>query len=194
MAREISAINRASCARYLSLTVWPARQARNAASACSRSSALLTLRRGFFGGSPPGGILPLTSSTPCLRIRSRLLIRDQLTRPVTTHPFKNVTHERAATSTQWPWPIKLKVDLRFVYRIFWLCQSRMGIDPIDSISLGSEFPEIVHVPIRPHYLHTPNAALLLIFPISLWSRFISRAANQPLGHTPNTSISLSRHD
>jgi hypothetical protein len=33
-------------------------------------------------------------------------------------------------------------------------------DPIDSISLGSKFPKMVHVPIRPHYLHTPNAALL----------------------------------
>src|SRR5262249_57687867 len=31
---------------YLSLEVWPARHARNAASACSRSSALLNLRRG----------------------------------------------------------------------------------------------------------------------------------------------------
>jgi hypothetical protein len=34
----------AGCARYLSLVVWPSRQARNAASACSRSSALLSLR------------------------------------------------------------------------------------------------------------------------------------------------------
>jgi hypothetical protein len=67
--------------RYLSLAFWPSRQARNAASACSRSSALLTLRRGCFGGSPPDGVLPLTSSTPCRRIRLRLLIRDQLTRP-----------------------------------------------------------------------------------------------------------------
>jgi hypothetical protein len=77
----------------------------------------------------------------------------QLTRPVTTHPFKNVTHERAATSTQWPSPIKLKVDLRFG-------QIRMSIDPIDSISLGSKFPDIAHVPIRPHYLHAPNVVLL----------------------------------
>jgi hypothetical protein len=75
-------------ARYLSLAVWPSRQARNAAAACSRSSALLSLRRGCFGGWPTSGILPLISSTPCRRIRSRLLIRVQLTRPVTTHPFK----------------------------------------------------------------------------------------------------------
>jgi hypothetical protein len=34
---------------------------------------------GFFGGWPPSGILPLISSTPCRCIRSRLLIRDQLT-------------------------------------------------------------------------------------------------------------------
>src|SRR5215469_6327319 len=55
---------------YLSLEVWPARQARNAASACSRSSALVNLGRGVFG-SAPTGILPLTSSTPCRRIRRR---------------------------------------------------------------------------------------------------------------------------
>jgi hypothetical protein len=90
--------------------------------------------------------------------RQAEVIRVQLTRPVTTYPFKNVTHERAATSTQWPWPIKLKVDLRFVYRIFWLRQVRMGIDPIDNVSFGSKFPKIVHVPIRPHYLHAPNLA------------------------------------
>jgi hypothetical protein len=34
-----------------------------------------------------------------------------------------------------------KVDARFVYRVFWLCQSRVSIDPIDSISLGSKFPK-----------------------------------------------------
>src|SRR6266568_8384935 len=80
--------------RYLAF--WPSRQARNAAVACSRSSALLNLRRGCFGGwSPTSGIFPLISSAPCRRIRLRLLIRLQLTRPVTTHPFKNVTHERA---------------------------------------------------------------------------------------------------
>jgi hypothetical protein len=49
--------------------------------------------------------------------------------------------------------------LRFVHRIFWPCQSRMSIDPIDSILLGSKFPKIVRGPIRPHYLHAPNAAL-----------------------------------
>jgi hypothetical protein len=75
-------------------------------------------------------------------------------------PFKNATHERAATSTQWPLPIKLKVDLRFVHRIFWLCQIGMSIDPIDSISLGSKFPKMVHGPIRPHYLHAPKLAVL----------------------------------
>jgi hypothetical protein len=149
-----------ACARYLSLAFWPSRQARNAAAACSRSSAFLTLRRGCFGGwSRTSGVFPLISSTPCRRIRLRLLIRAQLTQPVTTHPFKNVTHEQAATSTQWPWPIKLKVDLRLVHRIFWLCQLRMSIDPIDSIFLGSKFPEIMHGHIRPHYLHAPNVAL-----------------------------------
>ena len=51
-------------------------------------------------------------------------------------------------------------ELRFVYPVFGLRQVRMGIDPIDSISLGSEFPEIVHVPIRPYYLHAPNLAVL----------------------------------
>jgi hypothetical protein len=72
-----------SRARYLSLAVLRSRQARNAAAACSRSSALLSLRRGCFGGrSRTSGILPLISSTPCRRIRLRLLIRDQLTRAV----------------------------------------------------------------------------------------------------------------
>ena len=77
------------CARYLSLTFWPSRQARNAAAASSRSSALLNLRR-IFGGWPPSGVFPLISSTPCFCMRLRLLIRVQLTRPVITHPFKNV--------------------------------------------------------------------------------------------------------
>jgi len=54
-------------------------------------------------------------------------------------------------------PIRM---LRFVYRVFGLCQSRMGIDPIGSIPLGSKFPKIVHGPIRPHYLHAPNVVLL----------------------------------
>jgi hypothetical protein len=54
-------------------------------------------------------------------------------------------------------PIRI---LRFVHRIFWLCQSGMGIDPRDGIFLGSEFPEVVHGPIRPHYLYAPNLALL----------------------------------
>src|SRR5215472_19276811 len=67
---------------YLSLEVWPARHARNAASACSRSSALLILRRGCFGGSAASGILPLTSSTPCRRIRRRCCIRYDSSRPV----------------------------------------------------------------------------------------------------------------
>jgi hypothetical protein len=41
---------------------------------------LAYLRRGFFGGWPTSGVLPLISSTPCRCIRSRLLIRDQLKR------------------------------------------------------------------------------------------------------------------
>ena len=49
--------------------------------------------------------------------------------------------------------------LRFVHRIFWLCESRMGIDPIDSFLFGSKFPGIVHGPIGPRYPHAPNAAL-----------------------------------
>ena len=75
---------------YLSLAVWRSRQTRNAAAACSRSSALLDLRRGCFGGwSTTSGVLPLISSTPCSRIRSRLSIRDQFIRPVTMHSFKH---------------------------------------------------------------------------------------------------------
>jgi hypothetical protein len=65
-----------------------------------------------------------------------------------------VTHENERDGSARP--IRM---LRFVYRVFWLCQSRMGIDPIDSILLGSKFFEIVHGPIRPRYPHAPNLAL-----------------------------------
>ena len=61
------------------------RQARNAASACSRSSALLNLRRGCFEGWTSIGVAPLTSSTPCRRMRLRPARRDQFTRPAITH-------------------------------------------------------------------------------------------------------------
>src|SRR6516225_7192303 len=72
--------------RYLFLEVWPARQARNAAAACSRSSALLSRRRGcLFAGGVTMGVPPLTSSTPRRRIRLRLAMRDQFTRPDITH-------------------------------------------------------------------------------------------------------------
>jgi hypothetical protein len=54
-------------------------------------------------------------------------------------------------------PIRI---LLFVHRIFWPCQLRMSIDPIDNILLGSKFPKMVHGPIRPHYLHAPNLAVL----------------------------------
>src|SRR5262249_10865063 len=72
--------------RYLSLDVWPSRQARNGAPGCSRSSALLNLRRGFFGGSVTRGIASLISSTPCRRMRLRLAIRDQFARTITPPP------------------------------------------------------------------------------------------------------------
>jgi hypothetical protein len=75
-----------SCARYLSLAVCPARQARNAAAACSRSSALLSLRRGCFGGwLGTSGVLPLISSTPCRCMRSWLSMCDQFMRRPITH-------------------------------------------------------------------------------------------------------------
>src|SRR5205823_8719213 len=71
---------------YLFLEVWPARQARNAAAACSRNSALLNLRRRgcSFAGGVTMGVPPLTSSTPRRRIRLRCFIRDQFVRPVMT--------------------------------------------------------------------------------------------------------------
>ena len=68
----------------MSLEVWRAGQLRNAASACSRSSALL--RRGFFGGWANSGTLPSISSRPCRRIRLRLAIRDQFARTITPPP------------------------------------------------------------------------------------------------------------
>jgi hypothetical protein len=48
---------------------------------------------------------------------------------------------------------------RLIREFFWLCQIGMSIDPIDSILLGSKFPDVVHGLIRPHYLHAPNATL-----------------------------------
>jgi hypothetical protein len=36
----------------------------------------------------------------------------------------------------------------------------MSIDPIDSIFLGSKFPDKRMAAISPHYLHAPNAAPL----------------------------------
>src|SRR5215471_7944615 len=53
-----------SGATYFVLEVWPARQAKNAAAACSQSSALLNLRRGCFGGGTATDVAPLMSSTP----------------------------------------------------------------------------------------------------------------------------------
>src|SRR5262249_40820533 len=74
-----------SGATYFVLEVWPARQAKNAAAACSRSSALLNLRRGCFGGGTATDVAPLMSSTPRRRIRLRCFIRDQFVRPDITH-------------------------------------------------------------------------------------------------------------
>jgi len=81
---------------YFSLEVWLVRQARNAASACSRSSALLSRRGGcLFVGGVTMGVLPLTSSTPCRRIRRRWFIRDQFVRPLMT-PIDCTHHSKAA--------------------------------------------------------------------------------------------------
>jgi hypothetical protein len=58
----------------------------NAAAACSRSSALLNLRRGgrLFKSGATMDVPPLISSTPRRRIRLRCFIRDQFVRPVMT--------------------------------------------------------------------------------------------------------------
>src|SRR5262249_24856054 len=82
---------------YLFLEVWPARQAKNAAAACSRSSALLNLRRGCFGGGTATDVAPLMSSTPRRRIRLRCFIRDQFVRPDITHFLATrALHSKAA--------------------------------------------------------------------------------------------------
>ena len=82
-----------------------------------------------------------------------LKVEDFLTKFANEHRAVTRANERDGSAR----PIRL---LRFVYRVFCkrLRQVRMGIDPIDNVSLGSKFPEIVHVPIRPHYLHAPNLA------------------------------------
>ena len=79
---------------YLFLEVWPARQAKNAAAACSRSSTLLSRRRGcLLAGGVTMGVPLFTSSTPRRRIRLRCFIRDQFVRPVMT-PIDH--HSKAA--------------------------------------------------------------------------------------------------
>jgi hypothetical protein len=82
---------------YLSLDVWPTRQARNAASACSRSSVLLTLRRGCFEGWLATGVAPLSSSAPCRPIRRRCCIRDQFVRPLMTDHHSKAAGKRSKT-------------------------------------------------------------------------------------------------
>ena len=71
---------------------------RRAFHACSRSSALLSRRRGcLFAGGVTMGIPPLTSSTPRRRIRLRLAMRDQFTRPDITHFLAtHALHSKAA--------------------------------------------------------------------------------------------------
>src|SRR6516165_10134016 len=90
---DIVESHNAPTGRYLSSDVWPSRQARNAAAACSRSSALLNLRRGFFGGWANSGTLPSISSTLCRRIRLRVAIRDQFTRAI-THTLSKAAGEK----------------------------------------------------------------------------------------------------
>src|SRR5262252_7108812 len=86
-----------SGATYFVLEVWPARQAKNAAAACSRSSALLNLRRGCFGGGTATDVAPLMSSTPRRRMRLRCFIRDQFVRPDITHFLATrALHSKAA--------------------------------------------------------------------------------------------------
>jgi len=87
---------------YLFLEVWPARQAKNAAAVCWRSSPLLNLRGGCFGGSETDGILPLISSTPCRRIRSRVAIRDQFIRPIKHFLSARALHSKAAGQCRKP--------------------------------------------------------------------------------------------
>ena len=69
----------------------------NAAAACSRSSALLSLRRGCFGGGTATDVAPLISSTPRRRIRLRCFIRDHFVRPDITHFLATrALHSKAA--------------------------------------------------------------------------------------------------
>ena len=69
-----------------------------AASACSRSSALLGERRrcGVLGAEAMEEVSPLRSSTPCRRIRLRLFARDQLTR--ICYPANSKAASHATTS------------------------------------------------------------------------------------------------
>ena len=58
---------------------------------------MLNLRRGCFEGWTSIGVAPLTSSTPCRRIRLRLARRDQFTRPDITHFLATrALHSKAA--------------------------------------------------------------------------------------------------
>ena len=60
----------------------------------------------------------------------------------------------------------------------------MGIDPINRILLGSKFPKMVHGPIRPHYLHAPNLAVL---------RWQKRAHRVRLGVGDDTTLTHGGH-
>jgi hypothetical protein len=74
--------------------------------------------------------------------------RNFLTKFAKWHVRCNSRSERTRSAQ----PIRM---LRFVHRAFCPCQSRMSIDPSDSILLGSKFPEMAHGPIRPYYLDAP---------------------------------------
>ena len=89
---------------YLFLEVWPARQARNAAAVCCRSSPSLNLRRRgcLFTSGATMGVPPLTSSTPCRRIRSRVAIRDQFIRPIRHFLSTRALHSKAASQCRKP--------------------------------------------------------------------------------------------
>jgi hypothetical protein len=141
--------------RYLSLDVWPSRQARNAAAACSRSSALLNLRRGCFGGGTATDVAPLISSTPCRRIRRRCFIRDQFVRPVITHFLATRAFTAKPPGRSWHEPAALPQRPKRC-RAFRECSIVGAVEPEESATLSS--PLLCQAdegrPIRPGN-HTP---------------------------------------
>jgi hypothetical protein len=83
---------------------------------------LLNLRRGFFAGSMTG-ILPLTSSTPCRRMRLRLAIRDQFARAITPPQHTRLHSKAAGERSRKPAALPLRPNAQPCRGFRWGCRT-----------------------------------------------------------------------